>query len=327
MTHSDWKPSATFKQLQFRAELYKNVRAYFAALGVLEIETPLLINHPVIDSHIAPFKIADKQGRHRYLHTSPEYAMKRLLAAGSGSIYQICKVFREEEEGKFHNPEFTMLEWYRVGIDYHELMHEISDLLQACGIQAQPSYISYQKIFEQHFKANPHTINTTGLATLCEQHIKCFKDISLTSHTEHLDLLFSYVIQPNLGIEHPIFVYDFPRQQCALAKTGPNITDGNNAYKQNNYTISQRFELFWKGIELANGYQELTDPVELQRRLTNEAQTRSLATSEIDPFLLQAQQHGLPECAGVAVGLDRLLMSIQNFQDISEVISFTTPRA
>ncbi|GDY27202.1 elongation factor P--(R)-beta-lysine ligase [Agarivorans sp. Toyoura001] len=254
-----------------------------------------------------------------YLQTSPEFHMKRLLAAGSGCIYQIAKAFRNEEAGRFHNPEFTMLEWYRVGFDHFALMDEMDtliDLVLACGSAERLTYV---EAFEQSLGINP-------LGASHADFVEVAKGLSVADLVEQetdrdtiLQLLFSLGVEPYIGQQRPCFVYHFPASQAALAKI--SATDPR---------VAERFELYFKGVELANGFHELTDAEEQARRFAKDQQVREqhgLAPAQIDKRFLAALAAGLPECAGVALGIDRLLMLALETDNIQQVQSFSIERA
>ncbi|MCR8923104.1 EF-P lysine aminoacylase EpmA [Dasania sp. GY-MA-18] len=318
---SVWQPSAAISRLQHRAQLLAQTRQFFAERGVLEVETPLLCQHAVTDPHM-PILAADNPllgEQPYYLQSSPEYAMKRLLAAGSGPIYQLCKAFRGGEQSRRHNPEFSMLEWYRPGFDHFQLMDEISDLLIALMAVPAAQQISYGELFEQHLGINPHTATATQLEQLARQQL----DIQMHSdqRDDWLNLLIAEVIEPKLGFDTPLFIYDYPASQAALARLA---TDANG------HAVAQRFELYVQGIELANGYFELTDSAEQARRFQQEQQQRQQLNQPAmasDAYLLAALESGLPECAGVALGFDRLVMLALQCERIDEVLSFTSDKA
>jgi elongation factor P--(R)-beta-lysine ligase len=293
-----------------RATLYRKIRHFFDERAVLEVETPLLCSHSVTDPYIDSFQCDD-----RYLQTSPEYAMKRLLAQGAGAIYQICKAFRREEAGSQHNPEFTMLEWYRVGFDHHQLMDEMSDFLQATIGSATAVKISYQDAFMQHLQINPHTASCDALASTASKAGLKISDTGLIKDSDTwLQLLMSHSIEPHLGFDAPCFIYDYPATQASLSKI-----------RQDTPPVAERFELYIKGVELANGFHELTDATEQKNRFeANRAQRKKegLADIAIDPYFINALETGLPDCAGVALGLDRLLMIQSKATNIQELISF-----
>lgn len=308
---SDWRPSSSLETLKQRAKLIQAIRQFFINRNVLEVETPLMCSSTVTDVHIESIAVTNLH-QIFYLQTSPEYAMKRLLAAGSGNIFQICKAFRAEEQGKNHNCEFTMLEWYRVGFNHHDLMSEVEELLQTL-LGCSPAHrISYQELFNQHLNINPHTAHNAELQNIAKQH-NLFD--ALGSKCENKDdwlhLLFSHLIEPKIGFDAPYFVMDYPESQASLAK----INNG----------VAERFEVYVNGIELANGFHELQDHDEQSKRFDKNIAMRNTdgkPLPEKDENFLAALEHGLPDCAGVALGVDRLLMIALEKQNISEVVSF-----
>lgn len=309
-----WQSKASFAHLKKRADILHQIREFFLARQVLEVETPLLTTTTVTDPHIKSFQVGDY-----FLQTSPEFAMKKLLAAGSGSIYQICKAFRVEEVGKRHQVEFSLLEWYRLGFDHFKLMQEVSDLLQAVLATKPAKMLTYADLFLEKFDLNPHTASLDALKILLEKaQISVALDLEI-DHDNALNLLMSHSIEPHLGFEQPVFVYDYPQRFAALAKIN---MDGL-------YPVAERFEVYVNGIELANGYHELCAAQEQQQRfLQDNAKRRCLGLPEIkiDEALLAALKHGLPDCAGVALGLDRLLMLATGVDQIDQVISFCLAR-
>jgi elongation factor P--(R)-beta-lysine ligase len=319
---ADWQPSATLSNLKLRAEIYKKMRSFFEKREILEVETPLLCHSSVTDPHLASFQTTfhfdqANQKSNLYLQTSPEFAMKRLIAAGYGSLYQICKAFRNGEVGKRHNPEFTLLEWYRIGLTHHDLMVEVDEFLQYLLYTTRADKISYFELFKKFFDINPHTTSPAELKKLAKKQ-------GLTLEGDHccdtwLELLMTHCIEPLLGLERPVFIYDYPASQAALAKV-----------KQlEGYKVGERFEVYYKGIELANGYHELTDSREQLIRFEqdNGARKKSgLPEMPIDYFLLEAL-HAFPECSGVALGIDRLIMLAANSTNLAEVITFPTEKA
>lgn len=312
-----WRPTANLQTLQARALMLSEVRRFFAERGVLEVETPLLCARSITDPHIQPFTLQDK-----YLQTSPEYAMKRLLAAGSGSIYQICKAFREEEAGNFHNPEFSLLEWYRVGFDDIKLMDETEALLQVLlEIQQPAKRCSYTDIFSEFIDINVHTADLEVLKNCANKHnIHISAEVMLEFNiTDWLQVLMSHIIEPQLTGIVPWIIYDFPAPQAALSKI-----------KKTPYPVAARFEVYMQGVELANGYYELLDPDEHRKRFTEDNIRRNqlgLDTHELDERLLSALEVGLPDCAGIAMGLDRVLMLKLKAKSISEVLAFCISNA
>ncbi len=288
--------------LERRASVLAQIRAFFAERGVLEVETPLLRQSTVTDPHLSSFSVFQANGQPAgYLQTSPEFAMKGLLAAGSGSIYQICKAFRCEEQGNHHHPEFTMLEWYRLDFDHHQLMAEVDFLLQAILKTETADRYSYADLFQRYLNINPLDSTAAELSRCAiANHLSSFNATENPDRDFWLHLLFSHGIEPHLGQSKPAFVLDFPASMAALAKICPN-----------NPQVAQRFEVYFRGVELANGYHELTDVVEQELRfVADNAKRCQLQLPEIapDPELLMALQKGLPSCAGVALGVDRLVM-------------------
>jgi lysyl-tRNA synthetase class 2 len=306
-----WKPSAQIEKLKQRAKIITQIRQFFADRGVMEVETPLLSNATVTDPYVngIPVSTSDKTF---YLQTSPEYAMKRLLAAGSGDIYQICKAFRQNDIGKIHNPEFTILEWYRLGFDHHALMDDMDDLLKIILKKSSADRFSCKEVYEKFLGVNPHTATENELAECAQAKIN-FTD-KLSDKNAWLDLLFSHCIEPQIGREKPVFLYDFPESQAALAKI-----------RNENPRVASRFEVYFKGVELANGFHELQDANEQRKRFENDLVYRKqnqFSVVPIDENFLSALQHGMPECSGVALGIDRLIMLALEAEKISEVLAF-----
>lgn len=305
----------SLENIQKRAEYLAKIREYFRKLGVLEVDTPLAYNYGVTDPFIDVFGINTVVGK-RYLQSSPEYAMKRLLAAGSGSIYQICKAFRDEPCGQYHNHEFTMIEWYRVGIDYFDLMKEIQTLFLAIKPDTQFMYLSYQEAFERYYNFNPHTISLDKLENIVEKSLGKIQGLENPTIADCLDILFSYKIEKNLNQENIVyFIYDYTIHQSALAR---------KALDKNNQEVAARFEVFYDGIELANGYYELIDKKEQLKRFENDLAIRKEQGKpilDIDIKLLNCLEN-IPECSGVALGFDRLLMSLEGIKDIKELSIF-----
>jgi lysyl-tRNA synthetase class 2 len=324
---SDWRPSCSLEQVRSRAQLLRKIRVFFAAKEVLEVETPLLCHGIGSDPNLDFFTArcnGPPGGERLYLQTSPEFAMKRLLAAGSGSIYQICKAFRNGEAGRFHNPEFTLLEWYRAGFDLSALMDEVTELLQYLG-DAIPSWQhaerhSYSELFQRY----------TGLDALnfsAEAYRQCAIERQLpeaaaicgNEYVLWLDLLFSHLVQPHLGQQALCLVYDYPACQSSLARLKPGQPK-----------LTERVEIFVRGVELGNGFYELTDAEEQERRFIEEIELRrrqGLPLTVPDRRLLAALKSGLPDCAGMAIGLDRLLMLLTGSSHIDAVLAFPIVRA
>lgn len=317
-----WQPSATLEVVRERAALLAKVRTFFAARDVLEVDTPMLSHYGVTDVHLENLRThLTGDPAPYFLQTSPEYAMKRLLAAGSGSIYQLGKVFRDDEQSPRHNPEFTLLEWYRVGYSAADLMQEIAALLQFTLGAPPTQTVRYQDLFIQQLGVDP--LADDAVVALRQALSEQPGLAELAIREEHrdtlLDLAMAMVIEPQLDPAVPTFVTDYPASQAALAQLSPDDP-----------RVAHRFELFYGGIELANGYQELTDAAEQQRRFQRDREQRkSLHKSEAsdDPRLLAALENGLPDCAGVALGFDRLLMIHLNKRHINEVLPFAIDRA
>jgi lysyl-tRNA synthetase class 2 len=410
MTES-WRPTATMDALRLRAAVVRTIRSFFADRGVLEVETPLLASAPATDPHLAAIPARYRgpgfdDGRQLWLQTSPEFAMKRLLAAGSGPIYSMGKAFRDGEAGSRHNPEFTMLEWYRPGWDHHLLMDEVEELLgavlsngdsdqdqgrrqhralaSAAGVSdtgvepgsknrrrvfqgppqsptgssrsgreqtrrqesgtgtSDPEQIrhprtdsktprpralepyhgerlTYAEVVQRHIGLDPHTATASELAAAATELLDHPPPDLGADRDGWLDLLLSHAIEPELGRNGPTFVYDYPASQAALARIRPG-----------NPPIAERFEVWIEGVELANGYHELTDAGEQRRRFEADLAARrenDLPEVPIDGRLLAALEHGMPPCAGVALGIDRLVMLAAGADRIDQVIAFPVDRA
>lgn len=319
---TDWQPGASLAILRERARLNADIRSFFSARGVLEVETPLLCSATATDLHLASFTVNDLSapvGAEKYLQTSPEFAMKRLLAAGSGPVYQLGKAFRAGDLGARHNPEFTMLEWYRPGFSLAQLMDETEALLALVLGSPRCERTTYRALFEQRFAVNPHAADTDSLRALAARETS-IADTAGLDGPACLDLLFAMAIEPQLGHERPLFVFDFPAAQAALAQVRVNA-DGDG--------VAARCEVYVRGMELANGYDELRDAAEQQRRFAadNDARhERGLTRVLPDGKFLAALAHGLPPCAGIALGVDRLLMLRTGAKSLDEVLAFSAPR-
>ncbi len=318
---SQWQPTAELATLARRAQLLSQLRLFFAHRGVLEVETPLLASAAVSDPNIEAIVATAPSGvGEMFLQTSPEYAMKRLLAAGSGPIYQICKAFRQGERGRRHNPEFTMLEWYRPGMNLAELMAEVVAVIELALADSPPvQKLSYTQAFERYCGLHPHRASLDDLRAAATARL----ELGFASNDRDLwlQLLMSAVIEPALPAEHITLIHDFPASQAALAKT---------ALDANGDPVARRFEAYYRGMELANGYDELRDAGELVSRIRRDHQRRRNAGQRlpaIDRRLLKAMQAGLPDCVGVAMGFDRLVMLATGASRIDEVISFPLERA
>jgi len=316
----EWQAGADLRLLRARADLLACIRSFFASRGVLEVETPLLCRAGVTDPAIEPLRVERgiSLSRPRYLQTSPEYAMKRLLAAGSGPIYQVARAFRDGEAGSRHNPEFTLLEWYRPGYDQHALMAEVADLVCHCLGERPRRKTSYRDLFLETLGLDPLTAGLGDLERVARQHL----DVGGLSGDRDLwlDLLMSHLIEPRLAGEGLCLVHDYPASQAALSRVVE--IDG--------VEVAQRFELYVDGMELANGYCELTDAAQQRARFARDnARRREHGQPEhaADEALLAALEWGLPECSGVALGVDRLLMLVVGEPDIRKVLAFDWERA
>lgn len=320
----NWQPTASIEQLKSRAKVIQTIRQFFANKNVLEVDTPAMSYATVTDIHLHTFQTefvgpGYADGRKLYFMTSPEFHMKRLLAAGSGCIYQICKSFRNEENGRYHNPEFTMLEWYRVGFDHHQLMDEMDELLQlvlGCG---DAQRMSYQQAFLSVLGVCPLEASMTELKRVASE--QGLSDIAEPEQDRDtlLQLLFSIGVEGKIGQDVPAFVFDFPASQAALAKINPQDP-----------RVADRFEVYFKGIELANGFHELDNPAEQLKRFEEDNFKRAemgLSPQPIDHHLIEALKAGLPDCAGVALGIDRLIMLSLGCEHIDQVTAFPFPRA
>lgn len=324
--NNSWQPSATLINLKLRAKIIAQIRNFFAARDVLEVETPILSPNGSTDVHIASFSTnyhLDTNQRKSllfYLQTSPEFYMKRLLTAGSGSIYQISKAFRDQECGRLHQPEFSMLEWYRTEFDHHALMQEMTELLELILGTKKRELYTYAAIFQKYLGINPHIATIKEFKNSIENYTLALSDEIIESTDIDLwrNTLLTHVIEPRLKEKnYPVFIYDFPASQAALAKIG-NLNDEG-------YKIAERFEVYISGIELANGFHELNDATEQRQRFEQDLTSRKalgLPQIPIDENLLAALEYGLPKCAGVALGLDRLVMLAAKATQIGEVISF-----
>lgn len=314
--NADWQPSTALETLARRARLNGLIRRFFERRSVLEIEAPVMATHTVTDPFIDSVS-ARCGGRDHYLQSSPEYAMKRLLAAGAGSIYSLGKVFRDGEAGRRHNPEFTLLEWYRPGWDDRQLMDEVAELVNAAQPELSVTHLSYRDWFERHLGLDPHRASAVELAELARARI----DIRAGEEDRNfwLDLLVTHELEPTLsGLT---FIYDYPASQAALARL---------ASDERGETVARRFEAYLGPMELANGYWELTDAAEQRARFeADRARRRALGkpAPEPDEKLLAALEAGLPPCAGVALGVDRWLMALTGADHIRQVIPFTVDRS
>ena len=316
----EWKPTSRRSLLEHRAALLASARNFFMDRAVLEVDTPVVVNAPVTDIHIHSARVTfTDDPRPFFLHTSPEYAMKRLLAAGSGDIYQICHVVRGLERGRQHNAEFTLIEWYRIGFSLDRLMSEVDTLVRHLlgdiAFTLSSERLTYREAFLRELHLDPFTATLAELADAA----RSVGFAQSAQRDELLELLMGSVVGPRLGHKALTFVHGYPASQAALARLSPD--DPRSAL---------RFELYCKGLELANGFEELASAPEQRARFerdNEERQRRGLPAYEIDGRLLAALEAGLPECAGVALGFDRTLMLAAEVDHIDEVLAFPTERA
>ncbi len=308
---------------RLRARVLARVRDYFLQAGVLEVDTPVLSTAGATDPALQSFQTryhgpGPAHGSRLYLHTSPEFPMKRLLAAGSGSIYQICKVFRDGESGRRHNPEFTLLEWYRVGFDHFDLMEDVESLLRITlkGLVPLESvdHRTYHDLFTETTGIDPFTASVDELRDCLQSHaIVSPVGLAADDRDGWLDLLMTHIIEPRLG-PGLVFIRDYPASQAALARLRPGTRK-----------VAARFEAYLNGVELANGYHELTDAAEQRQRFEQDNArrvTQGLEPVVVDEHLLDALASGLPDCAGVALGVDRLLMVAAGAESLDAIIAF-----
>jgi lysyl-tRNA synthetase class 2 len=312
-----WVPSASLETLRKRAQILAEIRHFFGLRDYLEVETPTMSRFGITDVYLSNIK-ALFRGQTYYLQTSPEYHMKRLLAAGSGAIFQLARVFRDDELGRWHNPEFTLLEWYQLGIDHHQLMDEVDELLKLILHVPPMNRKTYQQIFLELCDFDPFSIEVSELKAVLRRY---GLENVLPEKEEDLDqylfLLMTHVIEPALATaREPVAVYNFPLSQAALAKT--------------NYGVAERFEVYYQGVELANGFHELTDASVQAERFQSDLAMRKRQGLELplpDEYFLQALTHGLPPCSGVALGVDRLIAFALKKSEIADVLSFYFERA
>jgi lysyl-tRNA synthetase class 2 len=308
-------PASKVQMHQQRAQMFANVRAFFSEKEVLEVDTPLLSHTAPVDTHIEVMSVAFPSGEKGYLHTSPEYAMKRLLSEGSGDIYQLSHVFRAEESGRLHNPEFTMLEWYRIGATLQFLIDETLDLIRLFLGDIPASIYTYREAFKKFVGIDYRTATAHDLKTIAEKNqLPLTSDADTWDKATFLHFLMAFLIEPKLaGLN---LIRDFPSTQAALARI----------CEKEGQLVAERFEVYFNGIELANGFHELTDPVEQRTRFIQanlERQKLGKQTLPIDEHFLAALEKGLPDSCGVAVGFDRLLMLMLKKESLSEALPFS----
>lgn len=318
---ADWAPTAPLATLRLRARMLEQVRTHFAATGALEVETPVMVQAGVTDVHLESLEVRRADGtRAGFLHTSPEYAMKRLLAAGAPDIYQVCRVFREGERGRRHNPEFTMVEWYRLGIDHHALMDDVERLLRALiepfRTVGETRRITYSGAFRQALGMDPLQVGTAEVhAALTAAGIDVPGSVAC-ERDSLLDLAMATLVAARFPSDAITFLYDFPASQAALARVrGP---------------VASRFEAFWGELELANGFHELGDAAEQAARFEadrKERARRGKPDREPDSRFIAGLEAGLPSCAGVALGFDRVVMVATRAGRLDEVVAFPVERA
>lgn len=311
-----WQPTSSIEVLKLRASFLAQIRLFFAERSYLEVETPYLARYGVTDVHLTNIKAYFRKHPY-YLQTSPEYHMKRLLAAGSGPIYQLARVFRDDEYGRWHNPEFSLLEWYQLGVDHWYLIAEIEVLFKTLGHEIPNfTYMTYQQAFLSACGFDPLQTNMDELQQVCHRFNLSGVLDPEESYDQYLHLLMAMVVEPYLAQTHqePVVVYDFPASQACLAQV-----EG---------LVAHRFEVYWQGVELANGFHELTD-VEIQKeRFAFDLELRAqmgLEPMVMDLAFLQALEAGIPACSGVALGLDRLFALLLKKNSIAEVMSFSFP--
>jgi lysyl-tRNA synthetase class 2 len=317
-----------WEDVKRRSTVLTQIRYFFQMKGVVEVETPSLssgtVTDPFLDAFISKYNYLsdtdDKASTELYMQTSPEFHMKRLLASGYQCIYQICKAFRHEDFGRFHNPEFTILEWYRLGFDQQDLIKEVEELLTVILHTPKSEKASYQELFIKYVNVDPLTSDFSKLYNVIELHGKAEDWLYDSNDCDLLlQFIFSEIIEKNIGLLTPCFVYNFPIAQASLAKECPE--DGR---------VAQRFECYYKGIELANGFNELTDANIQMARFRQDNIKREhlgLPAKDIDKQFINALVSGIPQCAGVALGIDRLMMIALDKQSIDQVITFPINRA
>ena len=317
----DWRPSASPETLRLRARLLRQARAFFDARGLLEVETPQLSAAAATDLHLESLVVQRPGGEALgWLHTSPEFPMKRLLAAGAGDLWQLARVFRGAESGRRHNPEFTLLEWYRVGWDAQALMDEVYAFL--CAVTAENAgqtplttrRVSYREAFDVQAGFDPFTADIGAIVRALAERGLTVPDALVDDRAACLDLALASLVEPALDPRQATFIYDFPASHAALARIRPGDPP-----------VAERFELFLGGMELANGFHELTDAGQQAARFEADLaarRARGLVEPPADQRLIAAMAQGLPGCAGVALGFDRLVMILAGASHIEEVLAF-----
>ncbi len=322
---ANFLPTASIENLKLRANLLQKVRNFFLERGFLEVDTPLLSRDTVVDCYIDPIPVELSPARFRpaefWLQTSPEFAMKRLLAAGMKSIFQITRAFRNAEQGDLHNPEFTIVEWYQVGQSYADGRTMLSDLLADALEKSYACELSYADAFNRHAGLNPHRCSLAELEKAAAQkNVNVPNSMNRADRDEWLNLILAECVEPCLGTDGPMILYDYPASQSALARI--DDSDGDS--------VAQRFEAYVNGIELANGYHELCDAAELRQRNAANNKKREIdgrSPLASDSYLLSAMNYGLPECTGVALGFDRIVMLAAQTDQIDDIMPFPIDRA
>ena len=311
--NADWRPSADLNTLRRRASLLEDIRVFFRSRGVLEVETPVLAGAASTETHVSSFEVRapGDECMAGWLQTSPEFAMKRLLCAGSGPIFQITKAFRAGEAGRLHNPEFSILEWYRPGFGYEDLIAEVEDLLRDVLGRTEPRRLTYRAAFRRFAGLDPERASLRGLRSRCRA--RGWNEVRDADRDACLDFLLDDAVQGSLS-PGVVTLFDFPASQCSFARLKP--TDRS---------VAERFEVFVDGVEVGNGYRELTDAREQLRRFEQDRgkrRQRGLPDVAVDHRLIAALSAGMPECSGVALGLDRLVMIASGRVRLEEVVSF-----
>jgi len=320
----NWQTTLSWQDAKTRSKIIQKIRMFFVDRDVVEVETPLMSHGTITDVHLDAFTsnyqfLPDDEIK-LYLQTSPEFTMKRLLACGYQNIFQICKAFRHEGFGRYHNPEFTILEWYRIDYDHMALMKEVAELLEYVLKCNEPTFVTYQQVFLKVTNIDPLNTTKTELLSIIDNSNKLSdwlvdeNDIDIL-----LQFIFTEIIEPTIGLTAPCFVYNFPSTQASLAKI---CSDDPK--------VAQRFECYFQGIELVNGFNELTDAEQQLMRFKedNIKRTQHGKTERpIDYRLIEALESGLPDCAGVALGIDRLVMLAVNANEIQQVITFPIENA
>jgi len=323
-----WRPSASLINIRLRAEVYGKIRRFFNDRFALEVETPLLgrygSSHPEI-SHLRSYyhtsgERAEGGRLDLMLQSSPEHAMKRLIAAGSGSIYQICKAFRAGESDETHNPEFTILEWYRLGETHRTLMYEVADLLRVLIPSITIKQVPYGELFERYVGIDPHQCDMAELERWMSVRLPHSDVVSaMRDKATAIDIIFSVAVQPELNaLAACVMAYDYPEEMACNSRVSAGTP-----------RKAERFEVFLGGIEIANGYHEETSATEQRSRFNSENDRRialGMSAVPVDELLITAINSGLPSCAGVALGIDRLLMFLVNAESIDDVLAFPLSR-